>query len=100
MVKPNRPGTGVVPQAGAVGRGAGDDAPSLLGRVTMAILPAGAVVSMADRLAVRAGGDHVLSEEMEVRDVEGVTGQEDDGPLIEDELLIEEVSIDGMCGVY
>lgn len=30
-------------------------------------------------------------------DVPGVTGPED---LVEDELLVEEVSIDGMCGVY
>jgi mycofactocin precursor len=42
----------------------------------------------------------VLAEELEVQDVDAVSGQEDDGPLIEDELLIEEVSIDGMCGVY
>ena len=27
-------------------------------------------------------------------------GHLDDSPLIEDELLVEEVSIDGMCGVY
>ena len=24
----------------------------------------------------------------------------DDGVLVEDELLVEEISIDGMCGVY
>ena len=24
----------------------------------------------------------------------------DDGALVEDELLVEEISIDGMCGVY
>ncbi|QUH01804.1 mycofactocin precursor [Saccharopolyspora erythraea] len=24
----------------------------------------------------------------------------DDGPAVEEELLVEEVSIDGMCGVY
>lgn len=24
----------------------------------------------------------------------------DDGELVEDELLVEEISIDGMCGVY
>ena len=24
----------------------------------------------------------------------------DDTPMIEDELLVEEISIDGMCGVY
>ena len=33
----------------------------------------------------------------EEHDVPGVTGPED---LVEDELLVEEVSIDGMCGVY
>jgi len=39
-------------------------------------------------------------------DHESVTNQDeldthtDDSPLIEDELLVEEVSIDGMCGVY
>ncbi|MGH1488232.1 MAG: mycofactocin precursor MftA [Acidimicrobiales bacterium] len=26
--------------------------------------------------------------------------QSDSAPLIEDELLVEEISIDGMCGVY
>jgi mycofactocin precursor len=25
---------------------------------------------------------------------------EADAPLVEDELLVEEISIDGMCGVY
>ena len=29
-----------------------------------------------------------------------VTAVDDDAPLVEDELLVEEVSIDGMCGVY
>ncbi|HEY2640901.1 MAG TPA: mycofactocin precursor MftA [Streptosporangiaceae bacterium] len=31
-------------------------------------------------------------------DITGVTGG--DGPGITEELLVEEVSIDGMCGVY
>jgi len=35
-----------------------------------------------------------MSEETEVRDVEGQTDDE------VDEFLVEEVSIDGMCGVY
>ena len=25
---------------------------------------------------------------------------QEDAPLVEDELLVEEISIDGMCGVY
>jgi mycofactocin precursor len=37
----------------------------------------------------------VLSEKVEVQEVE--TQADDDGV---DELLVEEVSIDGMCGVY
>jgi mycofactocin precursor len=36
----------------------------------------------------------VLSENVEVQDVETPTDDE------VDELLVEEVSIDGMCGVY
>jgi len=42
----------------------------------------------------------VLAEEMEVQDVDAASDQEGNEPLIEDELLVEEVSIDGMCGVY
>lgn len=30
----------------------------------------------------------------------GERNNADDGNLIEDELLVEEISIDGMCGVY
>jgi mycofactocin precursor len=36
----------------------------------------------------------LLSEDQEVQDTEALS--EDEG----DELLVEEVSIDGMCGVY
>jgi mycofactocin precursor len=36
----------------------------------------------------------LLSEEQEVQDTEALTEDE------VDELLVEEVSIDGMCGVY
>lgn len=32
--------------------------------------------------------------------VEEPTASPDDTALVEDELLVEEVSIDGMCGVY
>ena len=39
-------------------------------------------------------GGQAMSEETEVRDVEGQTDDE------VDEFLVEEVSIDGMCGVY
>jgi mycofactocin precursor len=39
-------------------------------------------------------GGHAMSEETEVRDVDVQTDDE------VDELLVEEVSIDGMCGVY
>ncbi|MGW3285923.1 mycofactocin precursor MftA [Streptomyces sp. NPDC001002] len=35
------------------------------------------------------------------RDGEAVVpGAEEPEPLVEEELLVEEVSIDGMCGVY
>ncbi|MHB1710263.1 MAG: mycofactocin precursor MftA [Acidimicrobiales bacterium] len=30
----------------------------------------------------------------------GAGGSTDDAPLVETELLVEDVSIDGMCGVY
>jgi mycofactocin precursor len=39
-------------------------------------------------------GGRAMSEEIEVRDVDVQTDDE------LDELLVEEVSIDGMCGVY
>lgn len=29
-----------------------------------------------------------------------VTGQAENDEMVEDDLLVEEVSIDGMCGVY
>jgi mycofactocin precursor len=38
----------------------------------------------------------VIEDDQVVSDVEP---REDDAPLIED-LLVEEISIDGMCGVY
>jgi mycofactocin precursor len=31
---------------------------------------------------------------------ETVSGTENEVPLVEEDLLVEEVSIDGMCGVY
>ena len=31
---------------------------------------------------------------------EGTVLVEDDAELVEEELLVEEISIDGMCGVY
>jgi len=32
--------------------------------------------------------------------IETVEGVETEAPLVEEDLLVEEVSIDGMCGVY
>jgi mycofactocin precursor len=49
---------------------------------------------VSDRLAVELEEPMVLADEQEVQDAEDST----DGEV--DELLVEEVSIDGMCGVY
>ena len=38
------------------------------------------------------------TEPLTVAEDEDVTA--DDGALVEEELLVEDVSIDGMCGVY
>ena len=44
---------------------------------------------MAEHVTVPAdGAEHAQAEQAEA------------GPLVADELLVEEVSIDGMCGVY
>jgi mycofactocin precursor len=44
---------------------------------------------MAEHVTVPASApDHAEAEQAEA------------GPLVTDELLVEEVSIDGMCGVY
>jgi len=37
---------------------------------------------------------------MENETVETVPAAESDDALVEEELLVEEISIDGMCGVY
>jgi mycofactocin precursor len=37
---------------------------------------------------------------MALTDSEAASAVEDDDALVEDELLVEEISIDGMCGVY
>ncbi len=47
-----------------------------------------------DRLAARSKEKNMLTEEQDVQEVEALSDDE------VDELLVEEVSIDGMCGVY
>jgi mycofactocin precursor len=37
---------------------------------------------------------------MALTDNEAAPAVEEDDALVEDELLVEEISIDGMCGVY
>jgi mycofactocin precursor len=39
-------------------------------------------------------------ETAETAPVTSATVPEDDGELVEQDLLVEEISIDGMCGVY
>ena len=39
-------------------------------------------------------------ETAESAPVVAVTAPEDDAELVEEDLLVEEISIDGMCGVY
>jgi mycofactocin precursor len=41
---------------------------------------------------------NVTTEAPESTDV--ATAADHDGDLVEEELLVEEISIDGMCGVY
>jgi mycofactocin precursor len=40
-----------------------------------------------------------MDETSTIDDIQA-TGQDTSTELIEDELLVEEISIDGMCGVY
>jgi mycofactocin precursor len=42
----------------------------------------------------------IADEQVAANDTETGPEVEVDGELIEDELLVEEISIDGMCGVY
>jgi mycofactocin precursor len=39
-------------------------------------------------------------ETAEINPVVAATAPDDDVELVEDDLLVEEISIDGMCGVY
>ena len=39
-------------------------------------------------------------ETVETASVQAAAVAEDDVELVEDDLLVEEISIDGMCGVY
>jgi mycofactocin precursor len=57
-------------------------------------LTGGAAGAPRDRLAPELEEAVMLSEDQEVRDAEELADDEID------ELLVEEVSIDGMCGVY
>jgi mycofactocin precursor len=46
-----------------------------------------------------AAMDAAATEPRSIHEHRGVDGEVDD-ELLEEELLVEEVSIDGMCGVY
>ena len=89
----NSPGNGVVARSGAWRRGAGPLPFSLLGERTRQSWQESEPHPPRARMGLTQGGQ-AMSEETEVRDVEVQTDDE------VDELLVEEVSIDGMCGVY
>jgi mycofactocin precursor len=86
----NEPGNGVVARGGAGCNGVGPSASLLVSLVTRPSWQSGS----GDRLAVCSEEVCVLAEDREVEDVEALTDED------VDELLVEEVSIDGMCGVY
>lgn len=44
--------------------------------------------------------DTAVAEAAPPEPMEAATARDADPPLVEAELLVEEVSIDGMCGVY
>ena len=70
----------------------------------MAVLPAsGVICAHRDRSQSIARKEEVAMPEVELvsEDIEHEVGNEDSGASDDvEELLIEEVSIDGMCGVY
>jgi mycofactocin precursor len=41
-----------------------------------------------------------VTEGAHVNDTEVIEAAQDDSELVEEDLLVEDVSIDGMCGVY
>jgi mycofactocin precursor len=41
-----------------------------------------------------------MSDLASMQSLDATAGTTDDDDLVEEELLVEEVSIDGMCGVY
>jgi mycofactocin precursor len=86
-------GSGVVTRSGGGRRGAGPSPFSLLGERTGQSWQEWEPRRPRARMCTTQGGQ-VMSEETEVRDVDVQTDDE------VDELLVEEVSIDGMCGVY
>jgi mycofactocin precursor len=60
------------------------------------------MLALATEPATRMPKFAVASRRMATDDTisSATADAEDDGELIEDELIIEEISIDGMCGVY
>ncbi len=82
------PGNGVVARGGA-GR-SGDGIPGALGWATAQSWQSGA----GDRLGRCPEEVGMLVEDQDTQDVEELSDED------VDELLVEEVSIDGMCGVY
>jgi mycofactocin precursor len=56
-------------------------------------------MNVAERSIARAEGSVMAENGAEVRDEQSASDIVDD-EVLTDDLLIEEISIDGMCGVY
>ena len=58
--------------------------------------------AIQDRAAARAACSYhpAMAPETAAADPHPAEPDDDDEALVEEELLVEEVSIDGMCGVY
>lgn len=87
-VRVKEPGSGVVVREGAVRRSEG--IPGALGWATGQSWQSGA----GDRLGRCPEEVGMLAEDQDTQDIEELSDED------VDELLVEEVSIDGMCGVY
>jgi mycofactocin precursor len=92
--KANPTGSGVEARAGAGRMGTGRPPASLLGECTGPLCQGGVAQPRVDRLALHSKEAVVLTDDQDVLEPEALT--DDDV----DELLVEEISIDGMCGVY
>jgi mycofactocin precursor len=95
-VRVKAPGIGVLARSGAGCNGDGDGVSGALSWGTTQSWQSGT----GDRLGVCPEEVGMLVEDRNTTDVGDVSDEVDDVDVDVDELLVEEVSIDGMCGVY